>query len=479
MSAYELTPGLRVRHTEHHQPSSNKAKSGQRALRLHPYASRVLAGLQSRVPWEVEFLQSVEEVLDSVSVVLAQNPQYEEARILERIIEPERTISFRVVWTDDQNKVNVNRGYRVQFNNALGPYKGGTRFHSSVTLGSLKFLGFEQIFKNALTGISLGGGKGGADFQYRGRTDNEIMRFCQSYMTSLFHHIGPETDVPAGDIGVGAREIGYLFGQYKRLTSTFNGVLTGKGLDWGGSRMRPEATGYGVAYFVEEMLRGKHESLDGKIVTVSGFGNVAWGAVQKVTELGGKVVTLSGPDGFIYDPDGVSGDKIEFMRKMRLGGRDEVQQYADHFNVKFHPGQRPWIVPCDVALPCAIQNELNETDAETLVGNGCGCVAEGANMPTTPGAVHILQDSGMLYAPGKAANAGGVAVSGLEMAQNRSGQGWDAERVDATLHSIMSNIHEICTNSAERHGRAGDYVVGANIGGFTRVADAMLDQGAV
>ena len=479
MSAYELTPSLRVRNTDHRQASNVKARSRQCELRLHPYASRVLTGLQSRVPWEIEFLQSVEEVLDSVSVVLEQNPHYEEARILERIIEPERAISFRVVWTDDQNKVNVNRGYRVQFNNALGPYKGGTRFHSSVNLGSLKFLGFEQTFKNALTGISLGGGKGGADFNFRGRSDDEIMRFCQSYMTSLFHHIGPETDVPAGDIGVGAREIGYLFGQYKRLTRNFNGVLTGKGLDWGGSRIRPEATGYGVAYFVEEMLRGKHESLDGKIVAVSGFGNVAWGVVQKVTELGGKVVTLSGPDGFIYDPDGVSGDKIEFMHEMRLGGRDEVQQYADQFNVKFHPTLRPWIVPCDVALPCAIQNELNEKDAKTLVGNGCGCVVEGANMPTTPEAVHILQNSGMLYAPGKAANAGGVAVSGLEMAQNRSGQSWDAERVDTMLHSIMVNIHEICTNSAEQHGRAGDYVVGANIGGFTRVADAMLDQGAV
>ena len=329
MSAYELTPGLRVRNTDQRQASSVKARSRQCELRLHPYASRVLTGLQSRVPWEIEFLQSVEEVLDSVSVVLEQNPHYEEARILERIIEPERAISFRIVWTDDQNKVNVNRGYRVQFNNALGPYKGGTRFHSSVNLGSLKFLGFEQTFKNALTGISLGGGKGGADFNFRGRSDDEIMRFCQSYMTSLFHHIGPETDVPAGDIGVGAREIGYLFGQYKRLTRNFNGVLTGKGLDWGGSRIRPEATGYGVAYFVEEMLRGKHKSLDGKIVAVSGFGNVAWGVVQKVTELGGKVVTLSGPDGFIYDPDGVSGDKIEFMHEMRLGGRDEVQQYAD------------------------------------------------------------------------------------------------------------------------------------------------------
>lgn len=479
MNAYELTKGRREPGKGKRQRFGPPKKAEGRAGNLHPYASRVLQELRNRVPWETEFLQSVEEVFDSVSLVLELNPQYEEGHILERITEPERAISFRVAWVDDQNRINVNRGYRVQFNNALGPYKGGTRFHSSVTLGSLKFLGFEQTFKNALTGLSLGGGKGGADFQFRGRTDNEIMRFCQSYMTTLFHHIGPETDVPAGDIGVGAREIGYLFGQYKRLTTTFDGTLTGKGLDWGGSRMRPEATGYGVAYFVEEMLRGRHESLDGKIVTVSGFGNVAWGAVKKVTELGGKVVTISGPDGFIYDPDGVSGDKIEFMREMRFGGRDEVEQYADRYHVKFHPAERPWIVPCDVALPCAIQNELNEQDATTLVVNGCRCVAEGANMPTTPEAVKTLQDSGMLYAPGKASNAGGVAVSGLEMAQNREGQGWSAERVDKTLHTIMANIHEICTTSAERHGRRGDYVVGANIGGFTRVADAMLDQGVV
>jgi glutamate dehydrogenase (NADP+) len=479
MSAYELTQDIPLPASGQRPSKVPSTKPALQPAVLHPYASRVLADLKMRVPWETEFLQSVEEVFDSVSLVLKQNPQYEEARILERIVEPERAISFRVAWTDDANRVNVNRGYRVQFNNALGPYKGGTRFHSSVTLGSLKFLGFEQTFKNALTGISLGGGKGGADFQFRGRSDNEIMRFCQSYMTTLFHHIGPETDVPAGDIGVGAREIGYLFGQYKRLTGNFDGTLTGKGINWGGSRMRPEATGYGVAYFAEEMLRGRQESLEGKIVTVSGFGNVAWGAVQKVTELGGRVVTLSGPDGFIYDPDGVRGEKIDFMREMRVGGRDEVQQYAEQYHVKFHPGQRPWVVPCDLALPCAIQNELDENDANQLVDNGCRCVVEGANMPTTSRAVHILQSSGILYAPGKAANAGGVAVSGLEMAQNRTGQAWDAKRVDAMLHSIMANIHDICTTAAARHDRAGDYVVGANIGGFTRVADAMLDQGAV
>jgi glutamate dehydrogenase (NADP+) len=420
----------------------------------------------------------VEEVFGSVSLVLEQNPHFEAERILERIIEPERVIAFRVVWTDDENLINVHRGYRVQFSSALGPYKGGTRFHASVGLGSLKFLAFEQTFKNALTGLPLGGGKGGADLPSRGRSEAEMMRFCQSYMTELFRHIGPETDVPAGDIGVGTREIGHLFGQYKRLTRNFDGTLTGKAPEWGGSRLRPEATGYGVAYFVEEMLRARGEGLAGKTVAVSGFGNVAWGVVKKVTELGGKVVTLSGPDGFIHDPDGVSGEKIDHMRIMRLGGRDAVQPFAERFGVDFHPKKRPWVVPCDLALPCAIQNELDQTDAEALLKNGCRCVVEGANMPTTQRAVQVLQEGGVLFAPGKAANAGGVAVSGLEMAQNRAGQSWEAERVDAALRAIMTGIHEICTAAAERHGRPGDYVVGANIGGFTRVAEAMIDQGA-
>ena len=446
---------------------------------LHPYAARVLEELSARVWWEKEFLQAVEEVFGSVSLVLDQNPRLEAERILERIVEPERIIAFRVTWTDDRNRINVHRGYRVQFNSVLGPYKGGTRFHASVGLGALKFLGFEQTFKNSLTGLPLGGGKGGADFQPRGRSDHEIMRFCQSYMTELFRQIGPETDVPAGDIGVGGREIGYLFGQYKRLTRTFNGALTGKGIEWGGSRLRPEATGYGVAYFVEEMLRARNESLEGKTVAVSGFGNVAWGVVKKVTELGGKVITLSGPDGFIYDPDGVSGEKIDAMLVMRLGGRDVVESYAQRFGVKFEPEKRPWIVPCDVAIPCAIENELDEKDATTLVENRCRCVVEGANMPTTRSAVEVFANSGMLYAPGKASNAGGVAVSGLEMAQNRSGQKWKASEVDAALHTIMANIHEICTTAAERHGRPGDYVAGANIGGFMRVAEAIMDQGAV
>jgi glutamate dehydrogenase (NADP+) len=446
---------------------------------LHPYAARVLADLRGRLPWEAEFLQAVEEVFGSISLVFEQNPQYESERILERMVEPERVITFRVVWTDDQNRVNVNRGYRVQFSSALGPYKGGTRFHASVSLSSLKFLGFEQTFKNALTGLSLGGGKGGADLSFRGLSDSEMMRFCQNYMAELFRHIGPATDVPAGDIGVGTREIGYLFGQYKRLTGRFDGTITGKAPEWGGSRLRPEATGYGVAYFVDEMLRAAGETFEGKTVAVSGFGNVAWGVVKKVTELGGRVVTLSGPDGFIYDPDGVRDEKIDYMRTMRLGGRDAVQQYEERFGVEFHAGRRPWAVPCDVALPCAIENELDEHDAEMLLKNGCRCVVEGANMPTTHKAVQLLQEGGVLFAPGKAANAGGVAVSGLEMAQNRSGESWDAERVDAALRGIMTSIHEICTSAAEHHGHPGDYVVGANIGGFTRVAEAMISQGAL
>jgi glutamate dehydrogenase (NADP+) len=446
---------------------------------LHPYAGEVLGGLSRRFPWEVEFLGAVGDVLSSISPVLSKNPQYEEARILERLIEPERCLSFRVVWTDDKNRAQVNRGYRVQFNSSLGPYKGGTRFHASVGLDSLKSLAFEQTFKNALTGIPLGSGKGGADFQFRGRSEHEVMRFCQSYMTELFHHIGPDVDVPAGDVGVGAREIGYLFGQYKRLTRTFNGALTGKGIGWGGSMLRPEATGYGVAYFTEEVMRARGESLQGKTVAVSGFGNVAWGTVSKVTELGGKVVTLSGPDGFVFDPAGVSGEKIDYMLAMRLGSRDAVQQYAERFGLDFTPDARPWGVPCDVAIPCAIQNGLHEEDARTLVANGCRYLVEGANMPTTKAATQVFRDAGISFVPGKAANAGGVAVSGLEMSQNRTGRSWSREQVDAALRSIMASIHELCRTSAERYGCAGDYVVGANIGGFTKTANAMLDQGVV
>ena len=446
---------------------------------MHPYASRVLAELRRKLPWEAEFLQAVEEVFSSVSPLLARDYRYEAEALLERLVVPERVLSFRVSWADDRGRPQVSRGYRVQFNSALGPYKGGTRFHSSVTLDSLKFLGFEQTFKNALTGLSLGGGKGGADFQFRDRSEGEIMRFCQSYMTELVRHIGANTDVPAGDIGVGAREIGFLFGQYKRISGVFSGVLTGKGLEWGGSALRPEATGFGLAYFTEEMLATSGDSLDGKKVALSGFGNVAWGAAKKVTELGGTVITLSGPDGFIHDPDGVSGERIDYMRQLRFSGRDRVQEYATRFGVDFHAGKRPWIVPCDVALPCAIQNELGDSDAKSLIDGGCRCVVEGANMPTTPKAAQRLQASGMLYAPGKASNAGGVAVSGLEMAQNRTGESWSPEKVDRKLRGIMRRIHTLCTTSAAAFGRPGDYVLGANIAGFERVAGAMLDQGLV
>ena len=446
---------------------------------LHPYAARVLEDLAQRQPWETDFLQAVEDVFASISLVLDRQPAYEAERILERLTEPDRVVSFRVVWLDDQHRVQVQRGHRVQFNNALGPYKGGTRFHVSVTLDTLKSLAFEQTFKNALTGMSLGGGKGGADFQFRGRSPRETMRFCQSYMTELARHLGPDIDVPAGDIGVGTREIGYLFGQYKRLTRAFQGVLTGKGQSWGGSKLRPEATGFGVAYFVEEVMRLRGDDLEGKTVCVSGFGNVAWGAVKKVTELGAKVVTLSGPDGFIYDPDGIRGEKIDFMNSMRLGARDEVKEYAEHFGVAFEAGKRPWGVPCDVALPCAIQNELDEEDAKRLVEGGCGYLVEGANMPCTREAITVLRNANVVFVPGKASNAGGVAVSGLEMAQNRSGEIWDLEQVDAALHKIMTSIHSICANAADSAGRPGDYVVGANVGGLTRVAEAMLDQGVL
>ena len=445
---------------------------------LHEYAAKVLEDLKSRIPWEKEFLQAVEEVFTSISPVLQRHPEYRSEKLLERIVEPENIASFRVAWLDDHNQVQVNRGYRVQFNSALGPYKGGLRFHSSVSLSSLKFLGFEQTFKNALTGLPLGGGKGGSDFSVYGRSSAEIMRFCQAFMNQLYRHIGPDTDVPAGDIGVAGREIGYLFGQYKHLTRTFTGVLTGKGKDWGGSLLRPEATGFGVAYFTEVALaHQKGESLDGKTVAVSGFGNVAWGAVQKVTQLGGKVVTLSGPDGFVHDPDGITGEKIDYMVDMRYGGPDEVRQYADRFGVEFHPGKRPWGMPVDVALPCAIQNELDHEDAVNLANNGCAAVVEGANMPVTQKAMDVLQDAGIIYVPGKASNAGGVATSGLEMAQNSARISWTAEKVDATLQQIMKDIHAICVRSAEESNAPGDYVVGANVGGFSKVAQAMLDQG--
>ena len=446
---------------------------------MSEYLEKILKDVKTKNPNEPEFHQAVQEVLESLEVVLQRHSEYRSLKILERMVEPERVIMFRVPWMDDQGEIHINRGYRIEMNSAIGPYKGGLRFHPSVTLGILKFLAFEQVFKNSLTTLPMGGGKGGSDFNPKGKSDNEIMRFCQSFMTELFRHIGPDTDVPAGDIGVGAREIGFLYGQYKRLKNEFTGVLTGKGLNWGGSLIRPEATGFGCVYFAEEMLKTKKTSFDGKNVAVSGFGNVAWGAVIKVNELGGKVVTLSGPDGYIYDPDGVKGEKIDYMLKLRSSNKDIVEDYAKEFKVKFFPGKRPWEVKVDVALPCATQNEIFADDAKELVKNGCICVCEGANMPTTIEAYDIFRDAKILYAPGKASNAGGVATSGLEMSQNSMRLPWSREEVDKRLHEIMVRIHDTCVTTAERFGAPGNYVNGANIAGFLKVADAMIDQGLV
>ncbi len=446
---------------------------------MSTYVNAVIDDLTKRYPWEKEFIQAATEVLESLAPVVEKVPVYKESRILERVTEPERTIMFRVPWMDDQGVPHVNRGWRVEFNSALGPYKGGLRFHPSVNLSILKFLGFEQIFKNALTGLPMGGGKGGSDFNPNGKSDDEVMRFCQSFMSELFRHIGARTDVPAGDIGVGGREIGYLFGMYKKLSNRFEGVLTGKGYNWGGSLMRPEATGYGVVYFAEEMLATKGESLDGKRVAVSGFGNVAWGAAQKATELGAKVVTLSGPDGYIIDEDGIgTEEKFRYMLQMRASCRDMVKDYADKFGVTFVPGKRPWEVPVDVALPCAFQNELDGNDAKALIQNGCKCVVEGSNMASTPGGLKLLSET-ILFAPGKASNAGGVATSCLEMSQNATHGHWTSEEVDSKLHGIMKNIHNSCLGSAEEFGCPGNYVNGANIAGFRLVANAMIDQGLV
>lgn len=443
------------------------------------YIQNVLALVKAKNPNEPEFHQAVQEVFETIEPVIERHPEYEAAKILERLVEPERVIIFRVPWQDDQGNYHINRGYRIEMNSALGPYKGGLRFHPSVTLGILKFLAFEQVFKNSLTTLPMGGGKGGSDFDPKGKSDNEVMRFCQSFMTELYRHIGPDTDVPAGDIGVGLREIGYLFGQYKRIKNEFTGVLTGKGVNWGGSLIRPEATGYGVVYFTQEMLKTRGETLEGKRVAVSGFGNVAWGAVKKATELGAKVVTLSGPDGFIYDEDGVKGEKIDFMLKMRASARDVVKDYADEFKVPFYPDKKPWGVKVDIALPCATQNEILEEDAKELVKNGCICVCEGANMPTTIEGYKVFKEAKILYAPGKASNAGGVAVSGLEMSQNSMRLPWPKEEVDSRLQQIMINIHDTCLKTAEKYGMPGDYVAGANIAGFLKVANAMLDQGLV
>jgi len=443
------------------------------------YVDEVISSVKERYYWEKEFIQSVEEVLNSLRAVVDKDPKYKKHKILERIVEPERTVSFRVCWQDDKGEFQVNRGYRVQFNSAIGPYKGGLRFHPSVNLSILKFLGFEQIFKNSLTTLPMGGGKGGSDFDPRGKSDSEVMRFCQAFMSELFRHIGPDTDVPAGDIGVGGREIGYLFGQYKKLVNEFTGVLTGKGINWGGSLIRPEATGFGVTYFAEEMLKTKGMDFNGKKVALSGFGNVAWGAALKITELGGKVVTLSGPDGFIYDPDGIKGEKIDYMLEMRASGRDKVQDYADKFKVKFEAGKRPWSIPVDVAIPCATQNELDLNDAKELVKNGVKCVVEAANMPCTLDAVKYFLDNNVLFGPAKAANAGGVATSGLEMSQNSMRLSWSSKEVDEKLHGIMINIHNACQNAAKEFGTPGNLVNGANIAGFLKVANAMIDQGLV
>lgn len=443
------------------------------------YVDEVINSVKERVYWEKEFIQSVEEVLNSLRVVVDKDPRYKKHKILERIVEPERIVAFRVCWQDDKGEFQVNRGYRVQFNSAIGPYKGGLRFHPSVNLSILKFLGFEQIFKNSLTTLPMGGGKGGSDFDPRGKSDSEVMRFCQAFMSELFRHIGPDTDVPAGDIGVGGREIGFLFGQYKKLANEFTGVLTGKGINWGGSLIRPEATGFGVTYFAEEMLKTKGMDFNGKKVALSGFGNVAWGAALKITELGGKVVTLSGPDGFVYDPDGIKGEKIDYMLEMRASGRDKVQDYADKFKAKFEAGKRPWSIPVDVAIPCATQNELDINDAKELVKNGVKCVVEAANMPCTLDAVKYFIDNNIMFGPAKAANAGGVATSGLEMSQNSMRMSWSSKEVDEKLHGIMINIHNACQNAAKEFGTPGNLVNGANIAGFLKVANAMIDQGLV
>lgn len=436
--------------------------------------------LESKHPNEPEYLQAVKEVLLSIREVYEQHPEFEKAKIIERLVEPERVIIFRVPWVDDKGEVQVNIGYRVQFNSAIGPYKGGLRFHASVNLSILKFLGFEQTFKNALTTLPMGGGKGGSDFSPRGKSDAEIMRFCQAFMNELYRYIGPEIDVPAGDIGVGAREIGYLFGQYKKLTRDWSGVLTGKGLEYGGSLVRPEATGFGGLYFVKEMLETNGISISGKTIAISGFGNVAWGAATKAVEMGAKVLTISGPDGYIYDPDGVSGEKIDYMLELRASGNDICSPYAEKFpGSKFVPGKRPWEVKCDIALTCATQNELNGEDAMMLINNGVTCVAEISNMGCTPEAIDAFVDRKMLYAPGKAVNAGGVATSGLEMTQNAMHISWDAAEVDRRLHTIMHNIHNQCVKYGTQPDGYVNYVKGANIAGFMKVAKAMMAQGIV
>jgi glutamate dehydrogenase (NADP+) len=441
---------------------------------------KIMNNLEKKHPGEVEYLQAVREVLESIEEVYNENPQFDSANIIERIIEPDRIFIFKVPWVDDEGNVKINLGYRVQFNNAIGPYKGGLRFHPSVTLSILKFLGFEQIFKNALTTLPMGGAKGGSDFDPKGKSNSEIMRFCQSFMLELWKHIGPETDVPAGDIGVGGREIGYLYGMYKKLKGDHTGVLTGKGTNWGGSLIRPEATGFGGIYFVQQMLATKNESLKGKTVSISGFGNVAWGAALKATELGAKVMTISGPDGYVYDKDGVSDKKIDYLLDLRASNQDIVKPYSYAFEgVEFHEGKRPWEVKADIALPCAIQNELNGEDARMLIKNGVMLVGEISNMGCTPDAVEEFHKNRILFAPGKAVNAGGVATSGLEMTQNAMKLRWGNKEVDDRLHEIMSNIHGQCVKYGKSDNGYIDYVKGANIAGFLKVANSMLDMGVV
>ncbi len=446
---------------------------------MDPRVKEFMEVIKAKNPGENEFHQAVQEVTESLIPFIEENPKYKHAKILERIAEPERTIIFRVPWLDDKGDIQINRGFRIEMNSAIGPYKGGLRFHPTVNLGILKFLAFEQVFKNSLTTLPMGGAKGGSDFDPKGKSDNEVMRFCQSFMSELYRHIGPDTDVPAGDIGVGGREIGYLFGQYKRLRNEFTGVLTGKGIEWGGSLIRPEATGYGVTYFAAEMLATRGDGIKGKTVCISGSGNVAQFAAEKVTEFGGRVVTLSDSDGFIYDPAGIDDAKLAYVKELKNVKRGRIIEYADKYNVEYFAGKRPWVIKCDIALPNATQNEINEEDAKMLVKNGCSCVAEGANMPSTIEAVEVFLNARILYGPGKAANAGGVATSGLEMTQNSMRLPWLRDEVDARLQTIMKNIHQTCVTFGKKEDGFINYVDGANIGGFVKVANAMLAQGVV
>ncbi|MEG2148501.1 MAG: NADP-specific glutamate dehydrogenase [Clostridiales bacterium] len=434
--------------------------------------------LKAKNPNEPEFHQAVEEVAATLIPFINENPKYEKAKILERLAEPERVIMFRVPWVDDKGELQINRGYRIQMNSAIGPYKGGLRFHPSVNLGILKFLGFEQVLKNSLTTLPMGGAKGGANFDGVGKSDDEVMRFCQAFMTELYRHIGPNTDVPAGDIGVGAREVGYMFGQYKRLCNEFTGILTGKGMSFGGSLIRPEATGYGLIYFLQQMLEKNNDTLEGKTVAVSGYGNVGTFAIEKVNELGGKVVTIADEHGYVYDPDGISGEKLDYLKDLWVVHRKSAKDFADKYKLQWVPGKRPWYVPCDIALPTATQNELNEEHAKELVKNGVKYVAEGANMPSSNEAIQVFLNAGVHFAPGKAANAGGVATSGLEMCQNSMRYNWTREEVDAKLKAIMADIHDNCVKYGTEDGKT-SYVQGANIAGFVKVADAMLAQGIV